>query len=436
MVSKIIALFVLAARLYAADALTIAPAVRIEAPTVLNHGYTLQASPNLQYWTNWGPVFLGDTSVARWFDSSDAETKYFRLQANSISNLNRTLETIRRANNVPGVACVVVRSNQIIAAGVAGVRKWGVPAAPVTIHDRWHQGSLTKSMTATLAAILVEQGTISWTSKISDVFPDLAASMEAQWHTVTLEMLLSHRSGARGDLSEFWDKLWNFGGTPREARRFLLEKLTAAAPRHAPGTRYEYSNAGYALAGAMLEETLNKPWEDLITEHLFQPLGMTSAAFGVPATPRLIDQAWGHVFNGSTPSPIAPGTNADNPPAIAPGGTVNCSAIDMARYLLFHLAGEKGDTPILKRSSFLKLHAALAGQSYALGWNVTQRDWGGGKVLNHTGSNLQWYSNMWLAPAKDFAVIAMTNIGDANGGNVSFETTDSIIWTTIQKFLL
>jgi CubicO group peptidase (beta-lactamase class C family) len=420
----------------AAETLTITHAVKIEAPTSLDRAYTVQSSRNIETWTDVGFPFLGDGSVHRRFLDLTDPAVFFRLQGNSVSNLNEMLETIRSANNVPAVACVVVRSNLIIAAGAVGVRKWGVESERVTIKDRWHHGSNTKSMTATLAAVLVEQKKVSWETTLADVFPDVAPRMHPQWRTVTLQLLLSHRSGAPGDLSPIWTEVWNFAGSPREGRRFLLEKLVVQAPRFTPGSRSEYSNAGFALAGAMLEAAMNQPWEELIKERLFEPLGMTSAAFGVPATPRLINQPWGHVFANGTPSPIEPGTYADNPPAIGPGATVNCSILDMGRYLLFHLAGEKADTPLLSRASIAKLHADVSGQGYALGWGVTERDWAGGKALFHGGSNTQWYSNMWLAPGKDFGIIAVTNIGDANGGSVAFATTDAIIWTAIQKLLL
>ena len=315
---------------------------------------------------------------------------------------------------------------------MVGVRKFGVNE-PATLNDKWHQGSLTKSMTATLAGLFVDEGLVTWTSRIVDVFPEYAGKMHADWKEVTLEQLLSHRSGAPGDLKAggIWDRLWNHPGTPREQRLFLLQAVTAVAPKSKPGTAYEYANAGYALAGAMLEKIANKPWEEVITEKLFVPLGMTSAGFGVPATPRYINQPWGHTFEKGAPVPVAPGIEADNPPGIGPGGTVHCSLRDMARYAAFHLAGDRGECQFLRPATFQKLHGDVANQGYALGWEVTKRDWGGGKVLHHTGSNTQWFSNIWLAPIRNFAVVVLTNIG----GDSAFQATDAVAAKMIQQFL-
>src|SRR5438874_145255 len=95
----------------------------------------------------------------------------------AVRDLNAILEQIRITRNVPALACAVVQSNRIVGLGAAGWRKWNVTNAPVTVGDKWHHGSITKSMTATLAAMLVEEGRIKWTNTLADIFPDFAAKM-------------------------------------------------------------------------------------------------------------------------------------------------------------------------------------------------------------------------------------------------------------------
>ena len=347
------------------------------------------------------------------------------------------LEPIRTAHHLPALGAVVVLSNRVVALGVTGVRKAGETNL-VTIADQWHHGSITKSMTATLAAMLVEEGRISWTTRIADVFPDL--KMNDQWKTVTLEQLLSHHAGAPADLnpSGIWARVWLQSGPPREQRRFLLEQVTALPPEAAPGTKYIYSNAGYAIAGALLEKITGEAWEDLMTKRLFQPLGMTSAGFGAPGTPDRLDQPRGHTFVGDKPRAVEPGRSADNPVGIGPAGIVHCSLMDLAKFAAFHLAGDKGNGRLLKPESFKKLHtgwvrvAASGDDRYAMGWIVTARDWAGGTALMHTGSNTMWFTTVWLAPKKDFAVITVTNIG----GDQAAKATDEAAWKLIQEILL
>jgi CubicO group peptidase (beta-lactamase class C family) len=416
-----------------ADTLSIRPAVELRFDSVQGAGYQIQTSSDLAQWSDLGNAIVASVGhVSRLIPAGDDTNRYFRLETGFVRDLNPDLTSIRTQFNVPALACAVIISNRVVGVGVVGVRKYGI-TEPATINDKWHHGSLTKSMTATLAGIMVEENRLSWTSTVAEVFPEYSAAMNSAWTTVTLEQLLSHRSGAPGDLgpSGIWTQLWNHQGTPREQRLFLVQRVTALAPNSMPGTTYEYSNAGYAIAGAMMEKLAGKSWEDLITEKLFIPLGMTSAGFGVPATPRHIDHPWGHTLNGNVPSPVAPGTDADNPPGIGPGGTVHCTLLDMARYCAFHVAGDRGEGRLLQPATFQKLHADVANQGYALGWGVTQRPWGGGKVLQHTGSNLQWYTNVWLAPNVSFAVVILTNIAGTPGASA----TDAVAGRMIQLFL-
>ncbi|MEI2727430.1 MAG: serine hydrolase domain-containing protein [Verrucomicrobiota bacterium] len=367
--------------------------------------------------------------------------RYFRTDSFEVRDLNSILEQIRSTRNVPALASAVVRSNRIIGLGAVGWRKWNITNAPVTLADKWHHGSNTKSMTATLAAMLVEEGRIQWSNTMAEVFPEFASRMHAGWRAATLEQLASNRGGAPEDIpSSVWNYLWNFGGTPREGRRLLLERMTANPPASTPGTRYEYSNAGFALAGHMLETVMDKAWEDLLTERLFVPLEMASAGFGVPATPRHINHPWGHTLPnpanppgaGNSITPVAPGLSADNPPAIGPAGTVHCTVIDMALYAAFHLAAHEGHTPLLSRASALKLHTAYPNNSdYAHGWIVVSQPWANGNALTHTGSNGQWISTIWLAPGRDFAVIALCNLG----GDTAFYAADDVVARMIQEFL-
>ncbi|MBI5774152.1 MAG: beta-lactamase family protein [Verrucomicrobia bacterium] len=340
------------------------------------------------------------------------------------AELAATLEPFRAKNDFPALAAVVVKDGQLIASGAVGVRKIGTKEA-VTINDRFHIGSCTKSMTATVAAMFVQQKKIKWDTKIADVLPELAATMNPAFKTVTLEQLLAHRSGlpTKPD-SAAWAEARRQKGTTTEQRHALIKSVLAKPPEAPPGTKHIYSNQGYAVAGAMLERVSGQPWETLMQTMLFRPLGMASAGFGVPGHRGQLDQPWGHVREGGRLKPV----QGDNPPAIGPAGIVHCSLSDMAKYVIYHLRGERSGTATV---DFKKLHTAVAGQDYALGWGVGERGWARGKALSHSGSNTMNYIVMWLAPERDFAVIVATNF-------MSDETTkgcDEVVGAMIKKFL-
>lgn len=352
------------------------------------------------------------------------------------ASLDEWLEPIRKANRLPALAAAVVKAGETVAVGAVGVRRHD-SSEPVTVDDRWHIGSCTKSMTAALAAMLVEEGRLRWDTTLDELFPDLAGQMQPPWRAVTLEQLLGHRGGAPHDLDEhgLWGRLWQrVDRPPREQRDYLTrELLTRHKPTAPPGTRTIYSNAGYSLAGHAIETLLACPWEDLLRERLFQPLGMASAGFGTPATVGKVDQPWGHkVDEDGQWQAVAPGLHADNPAAIGPAGTVHCSVGDLARYAAWQLAGARGEGRLLHPETFERLHTPVGTDSeYALGWVATRRSWAEGTVLTHAGSNTMFFAVMWIAPQKDFAVVVCTNAG----GEVAEKAVDGAAETLIGEFL-
>lgn len=343
---------------------------------------------------------------------------------------SQILETVRVKHKLPALAAVVVVDGKIVATNAVGFRKDGGTEA-VTVNDRFHIGSVTKSMTATVAAMLVEQGKISWTTTIGELLSDGTNAIHPEYRDVMLEQLLAHRGGTPGTApKDLWSKAWEAGGPPEEQRLQFVKGLLARKPEAMPGARYIYSNQGYAIAGVMLEKATGKSWEELMRTLLFEPIGMKSAGFGAPASPGNVDQPWGHTRSVFGIRPVPPGPGADNPPAIGPAGTVHCSLPDLARYILVHLSGERGTPELLSAESFKKLHTAVGEGDYALGWVVLQREWAGGRALMSNGSNTMFYIVIWMAPARNCAVITATNIG----GDEAFAGCDEVAWRLIGQF--
>src|SRR5580693_6771671 len=141
------------------------------------------------------------------------------MAAAETKSTTETIEAIRKKHDLPALAVVVVKDGRICDRAAVGVRKHGDPT-PITTNDLFHIGSCTKSMTATLAAMLIDQGKLRWDTTIADVFPDLKATMDPQYDNVTVEQLLTHRGGVPGDPpSAAWSEAWKQEGTPMEQRR-------------------------------------------------------------------------------------------------------------------------------------------------------------------------------------------------------------------------
>jgi CubicO group peptidase (beta-lactamase class C family) len=216
-------------------------------------------------------------------------------------------------------------------------------------------------------------------------------------------------------------------GTPRQQRRSYIEMVLARAPAARPGAQYIYANSGYSVAAVIAEEAMDMPWEQIMRRMLFEPLGMKTAGFGAMGSPGKIDQPWPHKKTPAGVSPVEPGRFSDNPPVIGPGGTVHCSLADWARFIQVHLG--RGGT-LLERATIEKLHEPGFGGSYACGWQVTERAWGGGKVLTHAGTNTMNYAVAWVAPLKNYAVLVATN----QGGGTEAQACDAVAVALVRSY--
>lgn len=298
----------------------------------------------------------------------------------------------------------------------AGVRKRGGSTA-VERDDLWHLGSCTKAMTASLLATFVQEKKFGWDDPLASLLPVLPDGADAAWKGMTLRQLLSHRSGAPANAK--WSAL------PRATDRLaILKKHCTAAPEHAPGSKYLYSNLGYMIAGLVAEHHGKALWEDLMRERLFKPLGIT-AGFGGTGTVGKEDQPWPHLSDGSPMPQNGPAT--DNPASLGPAGTCHMSLKNWCLFLADHLRGAAEKKALLQPESYAELHRPVG--EYALGWNCTQRPWAGGLVLTHTGSNTLNYAVCWLAPKAGFGVLSVAN----QGGDTAWKACDAVCAHLITK---
>lgn len=351
-----------------------------------------------------------------------------RAQSPSIDVATLLVALLER-HRLPALGGAIVTAKGPESVAAIGRRSNQIPAVALS-DDLWHLGSCTKAMTATLAARLVEKRTVAWDTSVAEVFADLPGGVDPGWQGATLELLLQHRGGAPAELDpQLWSELFGSTAAPREQRARLVAALLAAPPAQRPGAEFVYSNAGYALAGALLETRADMLWENLMRREVFVPLKMTSAGFGAPGAAGKLDQPLGHraPAEGKPAKPVPVGPRADNPAAIAPAGGVHASLADWGRFAAAHLAGAGGATDYLKPDSWTRLHTAPAGGDYALGWIVTERDWAGGTAWTHSGTNTMWYATAWLSPARGFAVLATTNQGGDVAAKAADETCAALI---------
>ena len=184
---------------------------------------------------------------------------------------------------MPSLAVATVEGGQVTATAVVGRRRIDDTEKTVEPSDRFHIGSVTKSVTATMIGSLVEKGVLSWDLKLGDALEDF--DMWPEYADCTLLQLLQHRAGIRPDLLLDGNQIQRFlgyPGSPTEQRAAYLREVLGAEPGSAGA--YDYSNAGYTLAGFIAEQATGKSWAELIREHVFEPLDLEHSDVGWPAT--------------------------------------------------------------------------------------------------------------------------------------------------------
>lgn len=340
--------------------------------------------------------------------------------------LDDELEPVRARYGLPALAAAVVRDGATIAAGAVGVRAHGTDIA-VTLSDRFHLGSDTKAMTATLAGMLIEDGKLRWDSTIGDVLgPDLPG-LNPKLAAVTLEQLLSHSGGIPSDTDAILKLYFNtdaFDDNLAPLRLRIANGWKTHAPISPPGTMFHYANLGYVIAGAMIEKAAGAPWEELITRRIFAPLGLKTAGLGAQATPGKLDAPVGHrVSDKGEITPMLWGAAADIPPALGPAGTAHMSVTDFAAWAGWNAGLGKRGPALVSPATLARIHRphVKTGKrpdpppgtpqegEYALGWGVVKFAWSPRPVLTHNGSNGMNFAKILVDPEIDLGIVVLTN---------------------------
>ncbi len=325
--------------------------------------------------------------------------------------LEQTITHLRDKEHPPAVAALVQINGKVEARTVAGVREVGNPT-PASLDDRWHLGSDTKAMTATMIARLAERGILGFDETLAQVFPGIAATMDPALRDVTIKQLLSHTSGlgGGGKMSDFLPVIERHKGV-RTQRAAMAAYFLSRPPFTKPG-EFAYSNLGFTIAGAAAEARTGESWEELIQSEVWTPLGIKHAGFGAPGKARKIDQPRGHVSKDGKLAALQPGDpRSDNPAAIGPAGTANMSLGDWLLFVQDQLDGFHGHGKLLKPETYKLLHTPVS-KNYALGWGVMRDKDGAPSILTHMGSNGYWVSDVRIYPRHHLIVLSVMNAGD------------------------
>lgn len=338
--------------------------------------------------------------------------------------LSEIVTHYQEKHNIPAMAVLTVDHQQTVEQAAVGVRQIE-KKSKVQVNEHWNIGSITKSMTATLVAVLIDQGMLTWETTLAEVFPEQREHMLEQYKSVTMVELLSHTSGLPQDSDEIWEEFIGSDDTLIE-QRYDLTQEALIYPSETSRGEFLYSNINYVVASAMLERVSSSSFESLIQTYLFDALAMMDSYLDSQGDENRIR---GHKEVAGEWQSVDPSEeNAENAKIVAPAGSQTFVTLeDMSRYLRVHLQAKMGeDTALMSQENFSKLHTKVVDADqdlgYALGW-FTESNYG----LQHTGSNGRWFTLSFINAETGYGYFVVINAYKAGVEQAVFEMMNLLI---------
>ena len=318
------------------------------------------------------------------------------------------------AFDVPGMAIAIVKDGKVVFTKGYGVRTAG-QAAPVTPDTIFQIGSNTKAFTTAALAILVDEGKLTWDDKVIEHLPDFRMYDPYVTREFTIRDLLTHRSGlglGAGDLM--------FIPATDMSRAEIISGLRHLRPVTSFRSHYDYDNLLYIVAGEVVASVSGQPWEQFVDTRILKPVGMKRCSINLAGVSGRDDVASPHVVLDGKAKAV-PAVNMD---VVGPAGTINCSVVDMAKWLTVQLgqgampAGKPLFSPersaeMWTMNTVTPGNPALGGllrshfSGYAFGWEVS--DTFGFKRVAHTGGVIGTVTSVAMIPELKLGVLVFTN---------------------------
>jgi CubicO group peptidase (beta-lactamase class C family) len=328
-----------------------------------------------------------------------------------LPSMQSALDNLARRHGVPGAALAVLDGDLVVpmATGVTS-QSTGVPVTPGTL---FQIGSITKIYTTTLLLQLADEGLLDLDQPVTSYLPDFAVADQAARDQITPRHLVTHTSGIVGDY--FADH-----GPGDDCIERYVACLKDFDPVHPPGLMYSYCNAGFTVAGRVIERLTGGPFEEAFDSRLRKPLGLAGTTL-LPGEMLTFRYAVGHVRRPGD-GPLEPVPTAFMLPksSIAAGSRTSATAADVLRFLRMHLDGGTGPdgTRVLSAENVRRMQQPGAafpstpGTRVGLGWGTTS--WGGERVLHHNGGTVGQLAFLYALPDRPFAICLLTNSDTGN----------------------
>jgi len=329
--------------------------------------------------------------------------------------------------NVPGAAVAVVQNGEVVYQQGFGVRELG-GSEPVTPETLMMIGSITKPMTATMAASVVDAGDVTWDTPVVDLLPSFAVADPELTKRLSLRNAFCACTGLPQRDPEF---LFNSATLTPERLITSVRDFPLTGPL---GEQFQYSNqmfgiGGYAAAAAFApaEPDLFAAYLAAMRQRLLDPLGMTHSTFVLDEVLATGNYAQPHGLNlAGAYHPVSLEDDERHVLSVAPAGALWSSAAEMARFLQMELAAglAPDGTRVVSQANLeatwqpqvaipapgnpgLPSEFVSSARSYGLGWVVG--DYRGQRLYWHSGETLGFHSQAAVLSEADLGLVILTN---------------------------
>ena len=333
------------------------------------------------------------------------------------AEIDRVIETARKAWDVPGIAVAIVHGEDTVYLKGFGVKRAG-SADLVTPDTRFAIGSCTKAFTTTAMALLVGEGKMGWDDPVRKHLAYFRLSDPLADANVTMRDIVCHRTGlSRHDL------LWFNSPWSREE---IIRRIGLVPLSRPFRSAYQYQNIMFLTAGEAVGHIAGTTWEDVVSRRLLAPLGMTNTDLSVRDVIRAKDHATPHELREEKVEAID-WRNIDN---IAPAGSIDSSVRDLTRWIRLHLdEGAFEGKVIVKPQSIHETHTpqmvirtddptsrsvneGTHMMAYGMGWAI--QDYRGHHLVSHGGAIDGFRAMVALLPDEHYGIAILANLGGNN----------------------
>ncbi|PYJ90471.1 MAG: serine hydrolase [Verrucomicrobia bacterium] len=314
--------------------------------------------------------------------------------------LDNYLANLVAENKLSGVV-LVAKDGVTVASKVAGIANKATNA-PIDLNTKFNLGSMNKMFTAVAIAQLVQAGKLSFTDTVGKQLPDYPNKEVAA--KVTIHHLLTHTSG----LGMYWNDKFM-------AQRDKLLTVAAHLPLFAsdplafpPGEKFQYSNAGYMLLGAIIEKVSGQDYYSYVQEHIYKPAGMNDTGFYEPGKP-IPNLAVGYTrmsLNGQPQTEIRDNESTREIKGGPAGGGFS-TAPDLVRFqqaLFSYKLLDKAHTELVTTG---KVDGPGGKSRYGYGFGDSNSD--GKHIVGHNGGAPGIAANLDMFPESGYTAVELMN---------------------------